>query len=132
VIAIDTNVLVRYLADDDPVQSPVAARLIERAMAAGESILIPTVVLVETVWVLARAYKVGRAELVRIVDAIVRARHFVFADPTLVSRASRAYAAGTADFSDYLVLEEVRMQEGEALVTFDKGLWKEEGARRPA
>jgi predicted nucleic-acid-binding protein len=82
--------------------------------------------------VLARAYKVGRAELVRIVDAIVRARHFVFADPTLVSRASRAYAAGTADFSDYLVLEEVRMQEGEALVTFDKGLWKEEGARRPA
>jgi predicted nucleic-acid-binding protein len=132
VIAIDTNVLVRYLADDDPVQSPVAARLIERAMAAGDSILIPTVVLVETVWVLARAYKVGRAELVRIVDAIVRARHFTFADPTLVSRASRAYAAGTADFSDYLVLEEVRMQEGEVLVTFDKGLWKEEGARRPA
>lgn len=131
-IAIDTNVLVRYLADDDPVQSPVAARLIERAMAAGESILIPTVVLVETVWVLARAYKVGRAELVRIVDAVVRARHFAFADPTLVSRASRAYAAGTADFSDYLVLEEVRMQEGEALVTFDKALWKEEGARRPA
>jgi predicted nucleic-acid-binding protein len=132
VIAIDTNVLVRYLADDDPVQSPVAARLIERAMAAGDSILIPTVVLVETVWVLARAYKVGRAELVRIVDAIVRARHFAFANPTLVSRASRAYAAGTADFSDYLVLEEVRMQEGEVLVTFDKGLWKEEGARRPA
>jgi predicted nucleic-acid-binding protein len=131
-IAIDTNVLVRYLADDDPVQSPVAARLIERAMAAGESILIPTVVLVETAWVLARAYKVGRAELVRIVDAIVRARHFAFADPTLVSRASRAYAAGSADFSDYLVLEEVRMQEGEALVTFDKALWKEEGARRPA
>lgn len=131
-IAIDTNVLVRYLADDDPVQSPVAARLIERAMTAGDSILIPTVVMVETVWVLARAYKVGRAELVRIVDAIVRARHFAFADPTLVSRASRAYAAGTADFSDYLVLEEVRMQEGEVLVTFDKGLWKEEGARRPA
>lgn len=131
-IAIDTNVLVRYLADDDPVQSPVAARLVERAVAAGESILVPTVVLVETVWVLARAYKVGRAELVRIVDAIVRARHFAFADSTLVSRASRAYAAGTADFSDYLVLEEIRMQEAEALVTFDKALWKEADARRPS
>lgn len=130
-IAIDTNVLVRFLANDDPVQSPAAARLIERAVAAGESILVPTVALVETVWVLARAYKVGRAELVRIVDSIVRARHFTFVDATLVSRASRAYAAGAADFSDYLMLEEVRMHEAEALASFDTVLWKEAYVRRP-
>lgn len=129
-IALDTNVLVRFLADDDPVRSPVAARIVDRAIAASERLFIPTTVLVETIWVLARAYKVSRPELVQIVDSIVRARHFDFADETLVSRASRAYRAGTADFSDYLILEETKGSEADVLLTFDKALWKEPGVRK--
>lgn len=129
-IALDTNVLVRFLADDDPTQSPVAARIVQRAIDAGEHLFVPTVVLVETVWVLARAYKVPREELATVVDAVLRARHFAFDEDGVLARAARAYRDGTGDFADYVILEETRAGGAEALVTFDRALWKEPGARR--
>lgn len=59
-IALDTNVLVRYLVEDDPKQSAAAARAIERATARGEEIFIGQIVLCELVWVLSHAYDFTR------------------------------------------------------------------------
>jgi hypothetical protein len=57
VIALDTNVLVRYLVEDDAKQTALAAALIERAIADDESLYVSDVVVCETVWVLSVAYK---------------------------------------------------------------------------
>ena len=55
-IGLDTNILVRYLAQDDPVQSPKATELIERHLTEENPGFVSVVAMVETVWVLDRAY----------------------------------------------------------------------------
>jgi predicted nucleic-acid-binding protein len=55
-IGLDTNILVRYLAQDDPVQSPKATELIERQLTEENPGFVSVVAMVETVWVLDRAY----------------------------------------------------------------------------
>ena len=62
-IGLDTNILARYLAQDDPKQSPRATKLIERAIAADEPLFINHIVLCELAWVLTRAYGFTRQEL---------------------------------------------------------------------
>lgn len=49
-IGLDTNVLVRYLAQDDPTQSPRATEIIEQEISKEKPGYISSVVLVETVW----------------------------------------------------------------------------------
>jgi predicted nucleic-acid-binding protein len=55
-IGLDTNIFVRYLAQDDPVQSPKASELIERQLTEENPGFLSVVVMTETVWVLDRAY----------------------------------------------------------------------------
>lgn len=66
-IAIDTNVLLRYLLDDDPVQSKQASALI----TGKQMILVTDVVLVETLWTLrGNKYQLNKTELVAVVDTL--------------------------------------------------------------
>ena len=67
-IALDTNVLVRFLVEDDKAQAAAAAALVKRSIAAGEALFVADVVLCEVVWVLEVAYKVPRA--VRFLNAL--------------------------------------------------------------
>ena len=129
-IALDTNVLVRYLADDDPVQSPIAGRIVEETVEKDDLLFLSEVVIVETVWVLARAYHKSRQEIANVLDHILRARHFEFRDEPLLARAIRAYTAGKADFADYLI-RELSLDAGcDYLVTFDRSLWKDDHVRK--
>lgn len=75
-IGLDTNVLVRYIAQDEPVQAAIATRLVEGFTAEAPG-FISTVTLVETVWVLARAYKTPKADLLRIIEGLLRARELM-------------------------------------------------------
>jgi predicted nucleic acid-binding protein len=77
-IALDTNLLVRYLVDDDPQQSRQAARLIEQAVARDESLFISDIVACETVGVLASAYGLPLAE---IADALARFARGLLSSP---------------------------------------------------
>ena len=62
-IAIDTNLLIRHLTQDDPVQSAKVANLLAGAASNGELVLLTDIVLCETAWVLTRFYEVKRADL---------------------------------------------------------------------
>ena len=107
-IALDTNVLVRYLVEDDARQTAQAAALIERAIADDESLYVSDVVVCETVWVLSVAYKVGRKEIVAVLRNLFRARHLAFETVEQLIRALDAYEAGKGDFADYLIREHAR------------------------
>jgi predicted nucleic-acid-binding protein len=65
-IAVDTNVLLRFLVADDPVQTPRAMRLIDEASARGEPVFVSQIVLCEIEWVLDTTYGASRAEISRI------------------------------------------------------------------
>jgi predicted nucleic-acid-binding protein len=130
-IALDTNVLVRFLVEDDKGQSARAARFVAAAIAADEPLFIPDVVVCEMVLVLAAAYRVPRTELGDILGRLLMATHLRFGDADRLSRALAAFRAGKGDFSDYVIREEARAAGCDRVVTFDRVLLKENGFTAP-
>ena len=129
--ALDTNVLVRFLVEDDVKQSAAAAALIERAADAGEPLFVSDIVVCELVWVLGSAYRVGRAQLAATLRELLRARSLVFEAADELVRALDGFARGRGDFADYLVREHARAAGCSTVVTFDKVLQKESGFSAP-
>lgn len=119
-IGLDTNVVVRYLAQDDPRQSPIATRFIERSLTLNQPGFISLVVLAEVVWVLVSLYKSDRHKVIEVVEALLTTQQLHVQDAPLVWRAVRRYAASKVDFSDALIVEAALAEGCEKTVTFDK------------
>ena len=102
-IALDTNVLLRFLVADDAAQNRRAAEFIETALENKETLYISDVVLVETVWVLDRSYQLSRQEIVGILRKLLAAQHVVFSAADEVARALNAFEQGSGGFADYLI-----------------------------
>ena len=130
-IALDTNVLVRYLVEDDVRQTALAAALIERAIADNESLYVSDIVVCETTWVLSAAYKVGRKEISAVLRNLFRARHLTLGAVEELIRALDSYESGKGDFADYLIREHSRTAECDSVATFDRVLLKERGFVAP-
>lgn len=119
-IGIDTNVLVRYIAQDDPRQSPKATKLIEQVCDSATPGFIGLVVLVELVWVCESCYGAARVEVVEILRRILSIRQLMVQEAEIVWKALRAFEAGTADFSDCLIERMGNAAGCSAMMTFDK------------
>jgi predicted nucleic-acid-binding protein len=115
-IAIDTNVLVRYLTWDDEAQASQATTVIETA----DEVVIPTIVLCELVWVLTRAYRYKPADIVPIMERMVLGHEFEV-DEIAVRTGLRVLAAG-GDFADGVILSAVERASCDHLATFDRAL----------
>ena len=121
-IGLDTNVLVRYLTQDDPVQAPKATQVIEEGASEGEVFYITSIVLCELVWVLEDAYGYSRSDIQAVLDRILRTAQCRFDNKEQLWLALQDYQMGKADFSDYLI-GRLGMQAGCAeTVTFDMSL----------
>jgi predicted nucleic-acid-binding protein len=131
VIGLDTNVLVRYLVEDDPEQCQRAARMIEDALGRGEVLFIPDLVVCELVWVLEAAYRLRREKIAAVLDRLFRAEQLRFAAPHLLFGALAAYRRGGAGFADHLILEQCRAAGCEVLATFDRRLLREPRTLEP-
>ena len=123
-IGLDTNVVVRYLVQDDALQSATATRLIERTLAPENPGLITIIVLCEIVWVLAESYGAGRERIATVLRGLLSARQIVVERADLAWRALRAWERSPADFSDALVGELVAASGGSKTLTFDKSAAK--------
>jgi predicted nucleic-acid-binding protein len=119
VIGLDTNVLVRYIAQDDLGQSAAATTLIE-AFTAEDPGFISMVTLVETMWVLARAYETTKPALLAVLEGILRARELVVEEAETHYRALGLFAETTLDYADAVIIQAGRRAACEATVTFDK------------
>jgi predicted nucleic-acid-binding protein len=121
-IGLDTNVLVRYLTQDDPVQAPKATQVIEAGVEQGEVFYITSIVLFELVWVLEDAYGYSRGDIQAVLDRILRTAQCRFDNKEQLWLALQDYQTGKADFSDYLI-GRLGTQAGCAeTVTFDTSL----------
>jgi predicted nucleic-acid-binding protein len=122
VTGLDTNVLVRYLTEDDPVQAQRAAALIQTLVARGERTFIGPVVLCELSWVLRTAYDVTKADLLLTLEHLLATTQFVVGNKDVVRAAVEAYRRGRADFPDY-VIGALNLDAGcERTVTLDRRL----------
>ncbi|HEV2270966.1 MAG TPA: type II toxin-antitoxin system VapC family toxin [Steroidobacteraceae bacterium] len=125
-IGLDTNVLVRYVMQDDPKQSQKASRLIESLTAEAPG-FVPLVSLVELVWVLASCYDLSREQVGQALDALLRAKEIVLDRAEQVSQALRTFRAGSADFADCLIERTAAAAGCEKTMTFDAGAAKTVG-----
>ena len=119
-IGLDSNVLVRYLTQDDPAQSARATRLIERQLSEKEPGFISVIVLVELWWVLKRLYRATRAELKQTVQDLLDTRQFVLEQRGAVIQALKRLDVAAGDIADALIVELARAGGCERVVTFDK------------
>ncbi len=118
-IGLDTNVLVRYLAQDDPAQSAAASRLLEGFTAEAPG-FISTVTLVETAWVLARAYKTPRQDISAVIEKLLRARELVVEQSETHYLALGTYQATPTDYADAVIAQAGKRAGCDDTVTFDR------------
>ena len=121
-IALDTNVLVRYLALDEPIQSRRATAVIEEALAREEGVFIPAIVLCETVWVLRGYYKLSKQRIIQVLDAILKEKGFELEARPEIHKALAEYRLAAGDFADYVIGFTARSHRCSAVWTFDQGL----------
>ncbi len=124
-IGVDTNVLVRLLVSDDLPQQRRALARITAARAAGEDVLLTTVVLAELAWVLESAYDYDRAAIGSAIGQLLSTEPFTCDATTEVRAALAAYASGKAGFSDHLIVALSAASGCRALVSFDRRLQRE-------
>lgn len=128
-IGLDTNVLVRYLAQDDRTQSPLATRFIEGSLSQDEPGFVSTIVLCELVWVLEASYEFDRERVATVLDGLLRAQQLKFEDPDAASQALRDFRASKADYVDCLVQRLASIAGCRHTVTFDRAASRIPGMR---
>ena len=119
-IGLDTNVLVRYLAQDDPRQSAVATRYIENRLSPESPGFISTITLCEVAWVLAESYDADRRRIRQVVEGLLATKQLVIERSELVWKALRAWEGVPADLSDALIGQIAAAHGSEKTVTFDR------------
>lgn len=126
-IALDTNVLVRFLTGDDPDQQADASALLERLTPAEPGFVAREVVL-ELVWVLRRGYGLSRQRVAEILVELLETRGLLFEEAADVAHAAAAYARGGPEFADRMILGAATRVGAVPLYTMDRGLAAMRGA----
>jgi len=104
-IGLDTNILVRYLAQDDPAQSAKATEILERRLTEKYPGFVSVVAMVETVWVLDRAYGFTAQEIATAVERLLQIEVLVVENEQEVFSAMVALKQGRGSFPDALIAE---------------------------
>lgn len=127
--ALDTNVLVRYVVQDDTAQLAAAKRLIGRCLAEGLSIFVPVTVVLELEWVLRTGFGYGKDDVLQVLSNLFSAAELTFESERALEVALQLYREGSADFADCLHVALTTQAGEQPLWTFDKGAAKVSGAQ---
>lgn len=127
-IGLDTNVLVRYVVQDDPKQSLPATRLIE-SLTADAPGYVSVISVVELVWVLTGCYTSTKTEVCEVLETLLRTKEIVVAQADTVWKALRVFKDGKADFADCLIERSANEAGCSYTATFDRDAVKHCGMR---
>lgn len=122
-IGLDTNVLVRYIAQDDSTQSPKATRLVE-SLTAETPGFVSVVAVVELVWVLCGSYGSTKSEICDVLETLLRTKELVVDQTDLIWKALRMFKDGKADFADCLIERASNEAGCSYTATFDRNASK--------
>lgn len=126
-IALDTNVLVRYFVEDDPVQTPAAQELV-KGLTPRHRGFISREVAIEVVWVLDRTYGFSSAQIEAALMRLIATDSLEVEVSQDVAQAAAGYARGEADFADLMILAAAKRAGAGPLYTFDRKLARLTGA----
>ena len=126
-IALDTNVLVRYLVRDIPEQAE-AARILLEGLTPEAPGFISREVTIETAWVLERSYGFSREQIADILEKLTATESLIVEAGDDVARAALRFRQGGADFADLMILAAAERAGASSLYTFDRTLARMDGA----
>ena len=118
-LGLDTNVLVRFLVQDDQAQFERAQKLIGRELRAGSGVLISLLVLLETEWVLRSRYSLAKSEILAAFSGLLASAELRFEDEHSIEEALFAWKESPADFADCLIGARHRALGCRATASFD-------------
>ncbi len=125
-IALDTNVLVRYLVRDDEAQAATARSLMS-SFTADQPGFVCREVILELVWVLERAYGLSREDIADALEQLVSTDVLVIEAGADVAQAAFSYGTGSTGFSDLMILAAAERSNALPLHTFDRKAARQEG-----
>ncbi|MBD77509.1 MAG: PIN domain nuclease [Crocinitomicaceae bacterium] len=143
-IAIDTNILLRYLLQDDEAQASKATKLI----LGDQDVLVTDVVLIETIWTLkGKRYNLSKDQIVNVLHALFAEPNLTFEDGQAVWGALKDFMNAKpiksggktkqADFPDALIVNKAKRygqlnkKEVSTIYTFDKAALEIDGTKQP-
>jgi len=118
-IALDTNILVRFIVQDDPIQCRQSDELMA-TLSPSEPGWISIAVIMELVWVLTRIYKLDQPQMVQILARLLDRNEFDFQHHATLRKALEIYRTQNMDFDDCLIAESGRAAGCIKTLTFDK------------
>ena len=127
--SLDTNVLVRYLVQDDDRQFALAERLIKATRRAGGTLYIPITVLLELEWVLRSNFGFGKDQIINIMSSLLASVELSFESEAAAEVALALYQRDKADFADCVHVALAHAAGESLLWTFDRAASKLDGAR---
>ncbi len=119
-IGLDTNVLIRYITQDNKKQSAKANTLIEKTLTTKEPGYITLVSVVEIVWVLESCYEQPKGNILDVINALLTTKQIIIERADCVYLAMKRYQAGKADFSDAVISTICESDGCKTVMTFDK------------
>jgi len=127
--ALDTNILVRYIVQDDASQFAAAKRLVSRCVAEGSTLFVPVTVVLELEWVLRSSFEFGKDAVLLTLSRLFSAAELTFESERALEVALHLFRKGSAGFADCLHVALVTQAGEQPLWTFDKGAAKLSGAQ---
>jgi len=130
-LALDTNVLVRFITRDDEIQADEVDRFLENAAQQGEILFISDTEFCELAWILQSGYHLNRRKVADVMRGLIYSYEIEIMATSNVEDALVAFEQGVGDFADYLTREQSLAAGCRAVVTFDRDLLKSEGFIKP-
>ena len=123
---LDTNVLLRFFLQDDPLQSPKADRIIG-SLTMKEPGWVGAAVLLELVWVMSSQNRIGRTGIAAILRQLLTRDEIVIEQADVVQSALQLYRKGNTEFSDCLIAISAKAAGCSRTVTFDRKAARDAG-----
>ncbi|MCK4563067.1 MAG: type II toxin-antitoxin system VapC family toxin [Verrucomicrobia bacterium] len=119
-IALDTNVLVRFLVQDDEKQAKQVHARLKKAEKNKEQLYVPQAVILETIWVLGHAYGFQRPEILNSIEALTQMPIFLFEADDVLEGLVEQGRQTNLDLSDLLIALSAENQGAKPILTFDR------------
>ena len=118
--ALDTNLLVRYVVQDDSAQSAAAKRLITRCVEEGQTLFVPVTVMLELEWVLRSSFEFAKDDVIQVVSSLLSAAELSFESERALEVALHLFREGIAEFADCVHVALATQAREQPLWTFDE------------
>jgi predicted nucleic-acid-binding protein len=129
VIGLDTNVIVRYVAQDDPTQSAIAAALID-SLSTDAPGFVALISVVELVWVLTSCYRAPKEKIIDVIETLLRSKELIVENADILWQALHLYRREhKADLPDCLIERSADAAGCDHTVTFDRNAAMAAGMR---